>query len=155
MNSMLSSQEYIALEVERAKRIQDSNHREQEVGIWWDDGTSLVILSDPISKSENSVRWFNGTWDHWRAWPAVAHIYEKHTEDEYCSVPRGRVVYDVKLKVAIIYHGTKATKKRLSLVVQEFQLINWQTALDEHYEEHAPEHEFEDHSDDHSFDPLI
>ena len=138
----LSAAEYRDLEAERKKR-RRRRPREPEVGIWWDDGKKLVVLSNPVSTAERTSRWLNGSWDHWRAWPAIASVYDRTDEDEYCSVPRGRVVYDVKNQLPVIYHGTATTPGRLKRIAAQFNLESWQASLDEHYESSVPDHEFD------------
>lgn len=138
----LTIQEYRQLESQR-KRRRRSAQNELEVGIWWDDGKVLAIISDPLSQADRSSRWINGHWDHWRAWPAVAGMYDRTCEDEYCSVPRGRVVYDGKDRRAIIYHGSESPDARLIVIAREFRLPEWTAMRDIHYERLAPEAELD------------
>lgn len=139
---ILTAENYIRLDKERKAR-RKSESTEPEVGIWWDNGRKLVVISDPLSVGERAARWVNGAWDHWRAWPAVAGGYGCTAEDEYCSVPRGRVVFDLKVEAAVIYHGSQTNVRRLDYIAKAFRLTRWTAQLDLHYEKHLPEFEWE------------
>ena len=54
-------------------------------------------------------------------------------EDEYFSIPRGRVLYDPRNRKSIIYHGNRTDKTRLALVASEFALKKWDARKDGHY----------------------
>jgi hypothetical protein len=55
------------------------------------------------------------------------------TEDEYFSVPRGRVLLEVASLIGVILHGPATKPKRLTLIARRFGLATWRAELDAHY----------------------
>lgn len=104
-----------------------------QIGIWWDNGAIIVSfpvsahIPDPVTglcDSEDS---------HNDCWPEAAMRFQAEQDDEYFSVPRGRVLYDPRRKKSIIYHGNRTAKSRLPLIAAEFALKHWESLQDVHY----------------------
>jgi hypothetical protein len=55
------------------------------------------------------------------------------TEDEYSSVPRGRVLLDADSLTGVIVHGPATKPNRLALIARRFGLVKWRAELDRHY----------------------
>lgn len=105
------------------------------VGIWWDDGQQIVALTHPPQVSGPTAGGFiDSHLEHWREWPDVALRLARSADDEYFSVPRGRVLLRSKTGQGMIYHGSATIPTRLALIAAEFNLENWKAAIDLHYE---------------------
>ena len=70
---------------------------------------------------------------HADEWAQVARKLGRTTDDEYFSVPRGRVLLDLDSLTGIILHGPATKPKRLALIAQRFGLAKWRAELDQHY----------------------
>jgi hypothetical protein len=105
-----------------------------KIGIWWDNGSCLVALAHPPESKSHDGRHIDSDLNHVDEWAKVAKKLGKSPRDEYFCVPRGRVIWDMKLKRSVIYHGSSTTKARLDRIAEEFQLANWIAAQDDHYE---------------------
>ncbi len=78
-------------------------------------------------------------------WPEAAMRYDAGEDDEYFSIPRGRVLWNpVKLQ-SIIYHGNGTNAARLKEIAAIFKLTDWTTRTDIHYMMgNAADHAFDD-----------
>ncbi|MDZ4849986.1 MAG: hypothetical protein SGI77_11930 [Pirellulaceae bacterium] len=66
-------------------------------------------------------------------WPEAAMQFDVGIDDEYFSIPRGRVLWNpVKLQ-SIIYHGNRTSAARLKEIATIFKLTVWTTRTDIHY----------------------
>lgn len=105
------------------------------VGIWWDDGQTLVGLAHPPTERPSITAGFvDSDLEHWREWRQVASRFGKSANDEFFHVPRGRVLLRRQTGHGMIYHGSATTSARLELIAAEFKLENWKAAIDLHYE---------------------
>lgn len=105
------------------------------VGIWWDDGKQIVALTHPPAAADSTAdTLIDSHLEHWREWPDVALRLARSADDEYFSVPRGRVLLRSKTGQGMIYHGSSTTLARLELIAAEFKLSDWKAAIDLHYE---------------------
>jgi hypothetical protein len=123
------------------------------IGIWWDNGTTLVALSHPHLENSTVIAGRDDSHlTHVASWRAVAQRLGMTPKDEYFSIPRGRVIYDSRKDEAIIYHGRSYGQDRLELVASEFALERWTPIVDIHYafgrDADAVFEEFEDDYDD-------
>jgi len=103
------------------------------IGIWWDDGTRIVTFRVAVEAVEAGERFCDSGDSHDGCWPIAASQMGISPQEEYFSVPRGRVIYDRLRQTAIIYHGNQTTRSRLALIAAEFQLERWESQLDTHY----------------------
>ena len=108
---------------------------EARVGIWWDDGSTIVALAHAqignVTRGRNRV---DSNLAHVDEWPRVAKKLGRTIADEYFCVPRGRVLFDVKSRRGIILHGPATSVERLKLIAQRFNLgKGWRTETDCHY----------------------
>lgn len=104
------------------------------VGIWWDDGKTIAVCSHPCTENVTRTRsLLDSNLTHVDQWPAVAKELGRSVTDEYFSVPRGRVLLDVKSMTSIILHGNATTRSRLELIARRFQLRTWKSEMDHHY----------------------
>jgi hypothetical protein len=105
-----------------------------QVGIWWDDGETIVVCSHPCT--QNVIRTksrLDSNLSHMDEWPKVASQLGGSVQDEYFLVPRGRVLYDMKSSTGLIFHGPATDCARLQLIAQRFGLHKWASELDLHY----------------------
>ena len=104
------------------------------VGIWWDTGKTTAAIAHP--PTENTTRTgtrLDSNLSHADEWAQVARKLGRTTEDEYSSVPRGRVLLDVDSVTGIILHGPATSRQRLELIARRFGLVKWRAELDQHY----------------------
>jgi hypothetical protein len=105
-----------------------------KIGIWWDDGKRLVVLSHLPGSESHDGRHVDSDLNHFEEWDKVAKKFGKSSRDEYFCIPRGRVILDTKRNRSVIYHGSSTNKARLVKIAEEFRLENWIAAVDDHYE---------------------
>lgn len=103
------------------------------IGIWWDDGTSRAVLSHPLTEQVSGGRLLDSNLTHQAEWSKVRKIFRRDADEEYFSVPRGRVVFDTERERGIIYHGPSTSPERIVEIAKEFQLEEWVARVDEHY----------------------
>jgi hypothetical protein len=105
------------------------------VGIWWDNGTTIVALSH--RNTENVTRVadrIDSNLAHVDEWPKIAAKLGRTGEDEYFSTPRGRVLWDTKKRCGVILHGPATCPERLELIALRFHLgTRWTAEQDVHY----------------------
>jgi hypothetical protein len=105
-----------------------------KVGIWWDDGKRLVALTHAYTKNVAHVGGrIDSNLSHVDEWPMVAREFGLTAEDEYFTVPRGRVVLLAEELVGIILHGNTTKSGRLPTIARRFDLTNWKAEIDTHY----------------------
>ena len=104
------------------------------VGIWWDDGKRLVALTHAYTGDVTHVGGrIDSNLSHVDEWPNVAQEFGASAEDEYFTVPRGRVVLLANELVGIILHGNATKSDRLPAIARRFNLTNWKAEIDTHY----------------------
>ena len=104
------------------------------VGIWWDNGKIIAAIAHP--PTENTTRTgtrLDSNLSHADEWTKVARKLGRTTEDEYFSVPRGRVLLEVDSQTGVILHGPATKPQRLALIAKRFALVKWRAELDQHY----------------------
>jgi len=104
-----------------------------QIGIWWDNGHVVVAFPVAAGIPDQATGMCDSDDSHNDCWPEAAMRFRAEQDDEYFSVPRGRVLYDPKRQKSIIYHGNHTSAVRLSLIAAEFALENWEPRLDGHY----------------------
>jgi len=114
-------------------------------GIWWDDGTKIVAFPSETSHACQISGQCDSDDSHNDLWPEAAMSYEAGEDDEYFSIPRGRVLWNpVKLQ-SIIYHGNGTSAVRLKEIATIFKLTDWTTRTDIQYMMgNAADHAFDD-----------
>ncbi len=108
--------------------------KESKVGIWWDDGKTLIAIAHSQHENAYHGRYVDSELNHADKWPKIASKFRMSVESEYFEIPRGRVLFDPKQNRGIIYHGTSTTKDRLAKIAEAFDLTNWVAEIDVHYE---------------------
>jgi hypothetical protein len=103
------------------------------IGIWWDDGTTLVALAHSCQDCASVANMLSSNLEHVVEWGKVASAFGRTEKDEYASVPRGRVVFDVRNNQGLIYHGAATSPSRLALIAKRFRLRRWKAIRDAHY----------------------
>lgn len=105
-----------------------------QVGIWWDNGRTIAAIAHATTERTTSTgSRLDSNLSHADEWTKVARKLRRTTDDEYFSVPRGRVLLDLDSLTGIILHGPGTTRKRLALVARRFGLGQWRAELDAHY----------------------
>jgi len=104
-----------------------------KIGIWWDDGTNLVALCHPFDENFTGVNLRDSNLFHTKKWPEIAHRFQRTDADEYFSVPRGRVLFDLGEKRGQILHGNETSPERLKAIAEAFDLLDWIPRIDDHY----------------------
>ncbi len=112
----------------------ESDMNQPQVGIWWDDGETLVALTHPFTENVACV---GGRIDsdlaHIDEWPNVARNFGMTEDDEYFSVPRGRVLLVANTPFGLIFHGSATGPSRLAVIAHRFALTDWKAEIDTHY----------------------
>lgn len=115
-----------------------SDHRPSSIpsliGIWWDDGTSLVALTHSPSENSSGQAWIDSNLNHAEEWKSVAPQFGLSAQSEYFSLPRGRVLFNRLTGTGLIYHGAATHADRLPVIAAEFRLKNWTARIDDHYQ---------------------
>jgi hypothetical protein len=104
-----------------------------QIGIWWDNGQVIVAFPVSAGIADPETGMCDSDDAHNDCWPEAAMRLRARRDDEYFSVPRGRVLYHPKRQKSIIYHGNQTSTVRLQLIAAEFALENWEARLDGHY----------------------
>lgn len=107
---------------------------EPRIGIWWDNGVTIVAFSH--SAFENATRTgqlLDSNYNHSDKWKTAAKRLNKSQADEYFVVPRGRVLLNRRSKEGIVLHGPATTEDRLMRIADEFNLSKWRAEIDSHY----------------------
>ena len=103
------------------------------VGIWWDDGETLVALSHAIDENSTGSNLRDSNLVHAQMWPEIAHRFQLTDADEYFSIPRGRVLFNRAEDIGWILHGNETSPERLRVIAKRFDLSEWTGRIDEHY----------------------
>ena len=107
--------------------------RRPAVGIWWDNGQQIVAYPLLPGEADREVGLCDSDDTHNDLWPDAARQFGLSDDDEYFSVPRGRVLWSPSKKTSIIYHGNATTPDRLQKIAAEFSLSDWEACSDIHY----------------------
>ncbi len=103
------------------------------IGIWWDNGTEIVAFPVAATRPNPITGLCDSDDSHDDRWSEAAQGLRASAQDEYFSVPRGRVLYDPRTKRHIIYHGNQTPEPRLTQIAEIFRLKNWIARVDSHY----------------------
>ncbi len=103
------------------------------IGIWWDNGTEVVAFPVKETRPDPMTGLCDSDDSHDDRWSEAAARLGVAKQDEYFSVPRGRVLYDPRAKRHIIYHGNQTTGARLTQIAEVFCLETWIGLVDSHY----------------------
>lgn len=115
------------------------------VGIWWDNGTTLVALTHSPDENSHGNDGIDSNLNHADEWDHVAPRFGLSARAEYFSIPRGRVLINRPTGAGLIYHGAATTENRLRVIAAEFRLDAWNGKLDDHYQMgHAADALFDD-----------
>lgn len=105
------------------------------IGIWWDDGQTLVVLSHCWTKNAHGSELIDSNLEHWRSWErGVAARFGKLSTSEYFEIPRGRVMYRPSTQETVILHGSVTTADRLKVIAHAYHASSWIACRDDHYE---------------------
>jgi hypothetical protein len=104
-----------------------------QIGIWWDDGQKLVAFPEPPNEPDPDTHACDSELSHDEKWIEVADQFGRTPDDEYYSVPRGRVLWFPRQNLAKILHGSGTSPERLEVIAQYFRLENWRAEPDVHY----------------------
>ena len=108
------------------------------IGIWWDDGTTLVALSHPRTENASGNTLIDSDFNHVDEWPRIAGQFGVDSGEDYFRIPRGRVIFDAENEISLLYHGGATGRDRLELIAKTFQLDAHVCRRDEHYEQEPP-----------------
>ncbi len=104
------------------------------IGIWWDDGTTLVARTHSPDENADGSTWIDSDLNHVDEWSRVAPQFGLSARSEYFSIPRGRVLLNRSTGVGLIYHGAATSQDRLPVIAAEFRLETWTARIDDHYQ---------------------
>ena len=115
--------------------------REPEVGIFWFyEGKIFYQDSVPVSEGDVFSNYVNGGSDHFRVWgqlerSGVLKELPEELQEDYTSIPRGRVIYDQSKDVYTIFHGYDLGESELKKVKSAFRLPSGKVLdeVDMHY----------------------
>jgi hypothetical protein len=107
--------------------------RDPQIGIWWDNGELIIVFPTSAGKSDPETGLCDTEDSHNDCWPEAAMQLGAEPDDEYFSVPRGRVKYDPERNISIIFHGNHTAESRLPMIAAKFGLQNWEARKDGHY----------------------
>ncbi|MCO8122622.1 hypothetical protein NHH03_12820 [Stieleria sp. TO1_6] len=110
-----------------------SNGEQPQIGLWWDNGATIVAFPVSPGHPDSETGLCDSDDSHNDCWPDAAMLLDAEPDDEYFSVPRGRVKYDPTRKISIIFHGNRTDESRLPLIASKFQLQKWEARKDGHY----------------------
>ncbi len=102
------------------------------IGIWWDDGKTIVSFKQSTGKPERITGLCDSDYNHADFWATAAALFKRRTNDDYFGIPRGRVLWNPRKKLAINYHGNATDRSRLELIAVEFGLVQWIAVADLH-----------------------
>ncbi|MBR1404825.1 MAG: hypothetical protein IJ558_11700 [Treponema sp.] len=112
------------------------------VGIFWFyKDLPIFVHAVPLEQGEHYGEAITGTKDHADYWEELRSkigwlsILPKQLQEEYFSIPRGRVVYHCDSERFFVYHGNNIGKQDLQKVAAVFCLPKDQTVFEEdvHY----------------------
>lgn len=114
---------------------------EPEVGIFWIwEGQLFHLESVPLSQSVQSELSCDYAIGHYAAWRIMAKNWKLQElplqlQDEYDSIPRGRVIYLKAKKLFIIYHGDDFNDSVRKDLIEQLHLPKDEVIdeVDEHY----------------------
>ena len=104
------------------------------IGIFFICGNGKIIADYiPYKKGRMLNGLYDSNSDHWKLFDS--HIHEFDTDD-YIYVPRGRVIFDELNNQSIIYMDKcyLSDKKTLKKIIKLFQVGNYITKTDIHYQ---------------------
>ena len=112
-----------------------------KLGIFWIYRHEVFFShSVPIADGLPYGEAITGTKDHADYWEELRSAGElsvlpHHLQDEYFSIPRGRVVYHKDTQKFYVYHGNNVTKSDLQKVAKLFDLPKESTSFEQdlHY----------------------
>ena len=107
------------------------------IGVFWIFEKRVFFETQKLE----DIKSINGFKDsdlyHYQVWNKVKNQHSKFYLYEYENIPRGRVVYDIKENLFIIYCNENILQKEISkkLILEKFQLLNENSIFkeDEHY----------------------
>jgi hypothetical protein len=126
-----------------------NSNAEPLVGIWWDDGRTIVAFAHPTSENSSNGPLIDSEFNHFELWEKAASQFDLSSEDEYFDVPRGRVLLRRQTGEGLVYHGNATSSSRLRKIAARFKLSEWTAQRNEHYDM-GPEADaqFDDEFDD-------
>lgn len=108
---------------------------EEKVGIFWViDGEVYAYVEEiPAERSAYTATTgiVDSTYAHFSIWEKD--LGNKFPVADFATYPRGRVVYDIREKVAILYVDECITNGEIAQICAKFALKNPKIAYDEHY----------------------
>jgi len=104
------------------------------IGIWWDNGMTLVALTHSPDENSGGQDWIDSNLNHADEWKYIAPQFGLSARSEYFSIPRGRVLLNRLTGTGLIYHGAATHADRLPVIAAEFRLNNWTAKIDDHYQ---------------------
>ncbi len=109
------------------------------VGIFWYDFGHVIHFADSLDHATATGDFVDTEKDHYRTWKNMVKLNPKFRFMEYEEVPRGRVVYNKKRQVYIVYSSFKlANNKRFRAAITESFNLKYQKTefiSDFHYED--------------------
>jgi hypothetical protein len=117
------------------------NDKEPQVGIFWTyDDRLFHVESSPVSRGVKTLVGVDYAVGHYAAWfvmekRGILDDLPNALQDEYDSIPRGRVVYLVQKEVFVIYHGDDFNDGIFKELIDTLNLPPERTydEVDEHY----------------------
>ncbi len=107
----------------------------EKIGIFWVIGGEVYAYTEEISVENNAYTRMTGIIDsryaHFDVWDKD--MENKFPGADFATYPRGRVVYDIREKVAILYVDECITNGEIAKICAKFALKNPKIAYDEHY----------------------
>ena len=120
-----------------------------QIGIWWDNGEKIVAFPHPPGDRCHETGWCDSEDSHNDFWPEAAMQFSAGIDDEYFSIPRGRVLWNPVTRKSVIYHGDATSAERLRESAKVFKLTDWTSSTDTHYMTgSAADREFDIYNDD-------
>lgn len=120
-----------------------------QIGIWWDNGEKIVAFPHPPGDRCHETGWCDSEDSHNDLWPEAAMQFSAGIDDEYFSIPRGRVLWNPVTRKSVIYHGNATSAERLREIAKVFKLTDWTSRTDTHYMTgSAADREFDIYNDD-------
>lgn len=104
-----------------------------QIGLWWDAGRQIIAFPRPVGQPDAATGICDSDDSHNDLWPEAAMLLDAGTDDEYFSVPRGRVMWNPTERVSIIHHGNGTPAARLPEIAKEFELTKWVPRADINY----------------------
>lgn len=104
-----------------------------QIGIWWDDGKKIVAFPHTPGRRCQASGWCDSEDFHNDLWPKAAMQFGAGIDDEYFSIPRGRVLWNPVTLQSVIFHGNVTNAERLMEIAKVFKLSDWTPRTDTHY----------------------